>query len=465
MSTINNEKEQSETTIMCKKIMNFSQIDGEGMNIQIEGFLESLKKFKKFGFFTIRSGLDKIQCVFNLNEFGEQKFTELASTPLESFVSVYGIIQKANSPIKSCTVKNFELEVKKFLILSRSKALPFDIKDINVVDEGVPTVSFNKRLDNRIIDLRGTMSQSIFRIIDDVMHSFRTFLRAHDFVEIKTSKLLGSGTEGGANLFQVDFFNKKAYLAQSPQLYKQMAVIGGFKRVYEIGHVYRAEESNINRYLSEFIGLDIEMETNNYEDTLHFIYKMFISIFDSLKKNKFMEMENLKAYFKCEDLRYPEEPLIFTHKECVDILRNNQVEIDYLDDFSRANEKKLGDIISETREIDFFLIKDYPKKCRPFYTAELEDSIYSQSYDGILRGEEIFSGARRITDYDTLVQSAKDNGINPTNIESYLNTFQFGAPSHAGCGIGLERFVKAFFGSKDIRFFNLFPRDPGRLNP
>ncbi|ELQ74265.1 Aspartyl-tRNA synthetase, partial [Trachipleistophora hominis] len=437
-----------------------------GNEIEVHGFVESMKNFPKFGFLTLRAGVCRLQCVFNLGgKVDEEHFTQICGVSLESYVRITGVLKKAHKPIKSCSVSKYELEVSELEVLSAAGSLPFDLKDINVYKKGVPNVSFNKRLDYRVLDLRGTMSQSIFRIIDQIMFTFRTFLRNEKFVEIKTPKLLGSASEGGANLFEVNFFKKKAYLAQSPQLYKQMAIIGNLRRVYEIGHVYRAEESNINRYLSEFIGLDLEMESTDYLKTIRMIYSMLCAIIRDVYENNRQDVENLRKYNDFEDLRFEDEPLILSHRECVDILKEHGEDIKYEDDFSRFMEKRLGTIIAETKKIDFFVVKDYPTRNRPFYTATCADPFYSKSYDFILRGEEILSGAQRINSYEQLRQSAINNGIDPVSIEGYLGAFKYGAPPHAGCGIGLERFAKALFGSSDIRCFNIFPRDPGRLYP
>lgn len=434
--------------------------------IEVCGFLESMKNFPKFGFLTLRAGMSRVQCVFNLGEkIDENYFTVICGVPLESYVRVKGVLKRAHKPVKSCSVCDYELGMSELSLLSAADSLPFDLKDINVYKKGIPSVSFNKRLDHRVLDLRGTMSQSIFRIIDQIMYAFRTFLRKEKFIEITTPKLLGSASEGGANLFEVNFFKKKAYLAQSPQLYKQMAIIGNMRKVYEIGHVYRAEESNINRYLSEFIGLDLEMESTDYLKTIKLIYRMFCAIIRDVYENNKQDVENLKKYNDFNDVRFEDEPLILSHRECVDILREHGEEIKYEDDFSRFMEKRLGEIIAEERKIDFFVVKDYPTRNRPFYTAPCDDPFYSKSYDFILRGEEILSGAQRINCYQQLRQSASDNGIDPVSIEGYLNAFKYGAPPHAGCGIGLERFAKALFGFSDIRCFSIFPRDPNRLYP
>lgn len=434
--------------------------------IKLCGFLERSKILKEFGFFTLRAGLVKIQCVVKPgNEINNEKYAEICELPLESYITITGLVKKALMPVKRCSVKEYEIDVLSVNVLSVAGKLPFLIKDINVKQEGMPKVNFNKRLDFRCLDLRGTLSQSIFRIIDEIMFSFRTFLRKEKFIEIKSSKLCGSASEGGANLFEVSFFKQKAYLAQSPQLYKQMAITGNLRRVYEIGHVYRAEESNTNRYLSEFVGLDLEMESESYIETIHLIYRLLSHIIKGLRENMSSEIENLRSFKHFEDVRFKETPLILTHRACIDLLKKHGAEIEYGDDFNRAMEKKLGNIVADEMKVDFFVVKDYPIAHRPFYSEACEDGFYSKSFDFILRGEEILSGAQRLSNYEKLCKSAESKGIDLAIIEGYLSAFKYGAPPHAGCGIGLERFAKSLFDFPDIRCFNLFPRDPNRLYP
>ena len=244
-----------------------------------------------------------------------------------------------------------------------------------------------------------------------------------------------------------------------------MAVIGGLRRVYEIGHVYRAEVSNINRYLSEFVGLDLEMELDGtYINTIQFIYSMLTSIFDSLKEQYSKELEIIRKYRNFEELKYPKTPLMISHREAVDILKSKGIEIDYTDDFNREQEKILGEHVKNTEGSDIFVIKDYPASQRAFYTY-VDENGATRSYDFILRGEEILSGAQRINNYEDLKTAIKRKEISVESLASYLEPFKFGAPPHAGCGIGFERLLKSYFGFDDIRYFSLFPRDPNRIYP
>lgn len=444
----------------------------EGQKVRIRGFVFSIRDTRSVAFVVLRSQLETVQLIIVKQKNSNNEQFSLDKLTSECFVEVVGTIKTVKIPVFGCTKQNIEVELSSLSILGGvTSELPFSMKDAGATEEersknsSICNVAYNLKLDNRFLDLRLPQTQSIVRIMDGVMLFFRDYLRKNDFIEIKTSKLIQSGSEGGSNLFTIDFFGKPAYLAQSPQLYKQMAVIGGLRRVYEIGHVYRAEVSNINRYLSEFVGLDIEMELEGtYINTINFIYSMFVSIFDSLKEQYSKELEIIRKYRNFEDIKYPKEPLIVTHREAVDILKSKGIAIDYSDDFNREQEKILGEHIKNSEGSDLFVIKDYPASQRAFYTY-VDEKGNTRSYDFILRGEEILSGAQRINNYEDLKAAIKRKEISVESLSNYLEPFKFGAPPHAGCGIGFERLLKSYFGFDDIRYFSLFPRDPNRIYP
>ncbi|KAM0681390.1 hypothetical protein GINT2_000592 [Glugoides intestinalis] len=443
-----------------------------GKEVRMTGFVSTLRSKGSVIFITIRDTLYTVQAIIVKGKnFDENQFS-LKSLAVESFVEVHGLVKEAKPLIFSCTKQNIEIEVKSLKVLGIViEQLPFNLKDASATmqekaeNSSICNVAYNLRLDNRFLDLRMPQTQAIVRVMDGVMSMFREFLRKQKFIEIKTTKLIQSGSEGGSNMFSVNYFDKKAYLAQSPQLYKQMAIIGGLKRVFEIGHVYRAEQSNINRYLSEFTGLDIEMELDgDYLGVVKFIYSIFVFIFDSLKSEYDMELEIIRKYKHFEDLKYVKNPIIISHRECVDILREKGYEISYSEDFSREQEKALGSVIKEKHDVDIFVIIGYPASERAFYTY-VDENGETRSYDFILRGEEILSGAQRITDYEKLKTAITAKGISLESLSNYLEPFKFGAPPHAGCGIGFERVLKSYLDFDDIRYFSLFPRDPNRLYP
>lgn len=442
-------------------------LDLVGQEIKIRAFVSVLRVTRSVQFLTLRDQIDTVQGIILK---GQKLDTSLLKN--ECYVGITGQINEAKPLVFGCTIQNVEIEILSLEIIGEVyQDLPFSMKDGSATQEekqknpSICDVNYHIKLDNRSLDLRLPQTQAIVRVMDGFMFYFRDFLRKNDFIEIKTTKIIQSGSEGGSNLFEVDYFNKKAYLAQSPQLYKQMAVLGGLKKVYEIGHVYRAEQSNINRYLSEFTGLDIEMEIEaNYIDLIHFIYKMLTSIFENIKKEYSRELELIRKYRHFDDIVYGETPIIITHRDAVDLLKAKNIDISYDQDFSREQEKQLGSIIKETKGVDLFVVKDYPASERAFYTYVDEDGN-TKSYDFILRGEEILSGAQRQTNYAKLQDAIIKKGISVESLENYLEPFKYGAPPHGGCGIGFERLLKSFFNFDDIRYFALFPRDPNRLTP
>lgn len=446
------------------------------MKIKIRGFIYSQRVKGKRGFIIIRSGLETMQCTYSSiaveDGLSAEDFETLRNVPTESFIELLGVYKSTPFEVKSCSVKNNEMQISKFPLISPASELPFSLRDVGASEaerneKSHSTVAYNKCLDFRSLDMRTPHCHSIFKVVDGFMFYFREFLRKNEFMEIKTSKLIYTASEGGANCFKLDYFGKNAYLAQSPQLYKQMAIIGGFKRVYEISHVYRAEESNINRYLSEFVGMDFEMEleTGHYE-LIKFVHEMFVHIFDSVAQNHSKEIEIIRGFRHFDNIKYTPEPLVFTHKQCVCMLNETGVEMDAMSDFNREAEKRLGDIVRNKHGVDFFAISEYPTAVRAFYTKPLSDEPErSCSFDFILRGEEVLSGARRINEYNELIESVEGSEIDKETLKGYLGAFKYGVPIHGGCGIGLERVMKSYFNFGDIRYFSMFPRDPTRIYP
>lgn len=445
----------------------------DGKTVRLRGWVNTIRSTRYVTFISLRESLDTIQCVAVNPNTDEEDVLNLKSISIESFIEVEGKIKCVKSAVKGCTKKSIEVDVLNLNIISRvTDTLPFSLKDAaatekeRMLNQGICKVGYNLRLDNRFLDFRMPQTLSIIRVTDSVMTAFRGYLRTNNFIEIKTTKIIQSGSEGGSNLFTMNYFGKTAYLAQSPQLFKQMVIAGGLKRVYEVGHVYRAEQSNTNRYLSEFTGLDIEMEmTKDYKEVIGFIYKIFIHIFQVLKDECKRELEIIREYKNYKDLEYGEDPVIITHSEAIKLLRANGVEIGDNDDFNREVEKKLGGIIKEERGVDLFVVINNPAAERAFYTYVNPETGESHSYNFIMRGEEILSGAQRVIDPAALRNAIEQRDIDPSSIGFYLDSFKFGVPPHAGCGIGLERLLKSYFDFEDIRYCSLYPRDPNRINP
>lgn len=388
----------------------------------------------------------------------------------ESIIDVEGFVRTVDQKIEACSQHDVELHCEQVWVVSSAEPrLPLLIEDAvrPDTDDALATVNQDTRLDNRILDLRTTTNQAIFRIEAGVCKYFRDYLMEKDFIEVHVPKIISAASEGGANVFTVSYFKDKAYLAQSPQLYKQMAMTADFDRVFTIGQVFRAEDSNTHRHLTEFVGLDLEMAFKfHYHEVVEVIGDMFVHIFKNLRDNLQEEIETVGRQYKSEPFKFLEPSLVLTYKEGVRLLQDNGVDMGDEDDLSTPSEKLLGRLIKQKYDTDFFILDKFPLAVRPFYTMpDPTDKKWSNSYDMFMRGEEILSGAQRVHCPELLTERAKEKGVDIQHIKSYIDSFRYGAPPHAGGGIGMERVTMLFLGLDNIRKTSMFPRDPKRLTP
>lgn len=423
-------------------------------------------------FFVLRQQTWSVQALASVGDCVSKNMVKfIAGITKESIVDVEGIVHKVGQKVESCTQQNVELHAEKVFVVSASaQRLPLQIEDASRPETGgeeLATVNQDTRLDNRVLDLRTATSQSIFRLEAGVCSLFRDYLGQTDFVEIHTPKIIPAASEGGANVFTVSYFKTSAYLAQSPQLYKQMAVCAEFDRVYTIGAVFRAEDSNTHRHLTEFVGLDLEMAFHfHYHEVLDLIGDMFVSIFKGLQTKYAKEIALVNKQFPAEPFKFLEPSLRLDYAEGVAMLREAGVEMGDEEDLSTPNEKLLGRLIKSKYDTDFFILDKFPLAVRPFYTMpDPNNPKWSNSYDMFMRGEEILSGAQRIHDPDFLSQRALAHGCDLEKIKGYIDAFRYGAPPHAGGGIGLERVTMLYLGLDNVRKTSLFPRDPKRFSP
>jgi aspartyl-tRNA synthetase len=417
------------------------------------------------------------------------------SIPTESEVIVHGRLGKPREPVKSTTIQNLEVHVSKLFILCKADAqLPLQVADAEgripaegednaVREDGKPIVSLHARLSNRVIDLKANLNHAIFKVKYGVQKLFTEFLDERGFLLINSPRLLGAPSEGGANVFEVKYFNSKAYLAQSPQLYKQMMIAARFERVMEIGPIFRAENSNTARHLTEFTGLDLEMAfEEDYHEVVTLIENLMLHIFEGLRTRYARETELVRSVYQVEPFKLPSSGAVprLHFKEGIQMLRDAGEELNDFDDLSTPQEKKLGALVLEKYGSDFYVLDQYPLAIRPFYTMPSQESQekydpkdpnagYSNSYDFFMRGQEIMSGAQRIHNPTYLEKRMREH-VTPVDPQSdglrdYVNAFRYGCPPHAGGGIGLERIVMLYLGLPNIRLASLFPRDPSRLMP
>lgn len=431
-------------------------------------------------FVTLRQQSDLIQALLKVD--GEQVskfFVKWASSlNLETIVVVHGIVRKVEVPIKSATVQDVEIQVTKLYSISETpEQLPLLIEDASRSEEeatnlGLPVVNLDTRLDARVIDLRTPTNQAIFKIQSGVCELFREFLSNKGFTEIHTPKIIGAASEGGANVFEVSYFKTSAFLAQSPQFYKQQLIAADFEKVFEIAPVFRAENSNTHRHMTEYVGLDLEMAfEEHYDEVIDVLGQLFIFIFGELKKRYGKEIATVRKQYPVEEFQVPADgKMVRLHfKEGIQLLRDAGKDVGDFDDLSTENEKLLGKLVKEKYNTDFYILDKFPLAIRPFYTMpDPEDPRYSNSYDFFMRGEEILSGAQRIHDPALLKERLTAHEVpfaGVPGLQEYVDAFTYGCAPHAGGGIGLERVVMFFLDLKNIRRASLFPRDPRRLRP
>lgn len=394
----------------------------------------------------------------------------------ESIVDVVATVAKPDAEITSCTQKDAELAVKTIHVVSAADPnLPFLLEDasrsdtlLNAEGSEYVRVGQDTRLDNRVVDLRTPANMAIFTVQSGVCALFREILMSKGFQEIHTPKLIAGTSEGGANVFNIKYFDRNGCLAQSPQLYKQMAICSDFERVFEIGPVFRAENSFTHRHMCEFTGLDLEMAINeHYHEVLDVLGELFVYMFDGLNSRYSEELKVINEQHPFKPLRYLRETLILTFAEGCALLKEHGIDQDPYGDLDTPTERKLGEIVAEKYKTDFYILEKYPLNVRPFYTMpcpEQPDKL-SNSFDIFIRGEEIISGAQRIHDPQLLQERAVACGMDVAGIQSYIDSFKFGAVPHGGCGVGMERVVMLFCGLGNIRKSSMFPRDPRRLTP
>lgn len=454
--------------------------DLKDQEVLIRGRVQAVRAVsKKMAFVVVREAGYTVQCVLMVakEKVSEQMVKFANSLSRESIVDVEGFISVPGEAIKG-TSQQVEIQVRKIYCINRAvPTLPIIVEDAarseaeieEALKDGKQLVRVNQdtRLNYRVLDLRTPANQAIFQLSSEVEYIFRVFLRSEGFRGIHTPKLMGGTSEGGAAVFRLDYKGQPACLAQSPQLHKQMSISGDFRRVFEVGPVFRAEDSFTHRHLCEFTGLDAEMEIKeHYSEVMDIIDRLFVAIFDHLNENCKGELEAVSRQYPFQPLKYLRKTLQLTFSEGVQMLKEAGIEVDPYGDLNTETERKLGELVRDKYDTEFYILHRYPLAIRPFYTMPCyDDPLYSNSFDVFIRGEEIISGAQRVHDPEFLTKRAEACGIDVKTVATYLDSFRYGAWPHGGFGVGLERVVMLFCNLNNIRKTSLFPRDPQRLAP
>ena len=411
-----------------------------GKEVILGGWIEDLRKLGKMSFITLRdvSGISQIIVKGELND-------NLGEINRQSVVSIRGIVQETKS-------RDFAFEVKADEIEVLGKAIhPLPVDPIGRVESNIDT-----RLNHRALDMRNQKTASIFKLRHHVLQSLRKTLADKKFIEITTPKIIGSASEGGADLFSLDYFGKTAYLAQSPQLYKEQMTIG-LERVFEISNFYRAENSHTGRHLTEFASIDIEAAFMDYEDVMKVLESLVVSVYKGISENCKTEQEAIE-----HTIEVPSTPFEkITYTQCIEELKKVREKVEFGDDLLDSHLRIIGQ-----NHPGFFFLTDWPMKLKPFYIREKdEDATLSRSFDLQYGFLELSSGGTRLHNPEMLKERLKEQGLDPNQFTDHLKTFDWGMPPHSGWGMGLDRLMTTLIGIDNVREVVLYPRDPDRLSP
>jgi len=415
-------------------------VNMKDQDVILAGWVEDLRKMGKMTFLTLRdvTGITQIILTDELTKTVE-------GITRQSVVRITGKVQDTRA-------RDFEYEIKANEISILAKAVyPLPIDPIGRLESHI-----DNRLNTRALDMRNQKTASIFKIRHHVLASLRKTLSEKKFIEITTPKIIGSASEGGANLFSLDYFGKQAYLAQSPQLYKEQMTIG-LERVFEIASFYRAEKSHTGRHLSEFTSVDIEAAFMNYTDVMNVLEDLVVDTFKYVSENCKKELEIIGNKTITSD--HPFEKI--TYSQALDELKEKDVKLEFGDDLLDSHLRILGE-----NHTSFYFLTDWPIKLKPFYITEKQDNVeLSESFDLQYGYLELSSGGSRLHNPEKIKSRLKEQNLDPSKFSEHLQAFDWGMPPHAGWGLGLERLLTIILGIDNVREVILYPRDPERLKP
>ncbi len=436
-----------------------------GKELVVTGWAEHIRVIGRLVFVVLRDGTGKIQLVVREN-VSQEAWKLAKKISIESAIAAKGVLKESDE-----APGRRELVVSELVMLSAAEPLPIDIR------EPEKTI-LAKRLDYRYLDLRNDKIRMIFEIQADVADIFRKTLREKGFTEIFTPKILGAASEGGAEVFTVIYFKREAFLAQSPQLYKQLGVISGLERVFEIGPVFRAEPHHTPRHLTEYTSMDYEMGFINDFNQIMDVAEAFLKNATTEILHKYGDL--IEKYYPNALLEPVKEIPRMPLEDVLGILKKEYgKKYPPGEDLDTEGERLLGEFLEKEYGYHAVFITRYPWGLRPFYTMpctcagssseeycdELKPETPTCSFDLIFRGLEMTTGGQRQHGYKRLLKQIENKGINPEGLSWYVEMFKYGAPPHGGAGTGLERVVKQILGLQNIREARLLPRDPERLTP
>jgi aspartyl-tRNA synthetase len=436
---------------MTHHIIHLSDVDKAlfGSDVNVAGWIHEVRNLGGIAFILLRERQGIMQ-VTVLKKQDKELFDMLVNLPRESVIKVSGTLQE-NSEVKN----GWEILAKGVEVLSASETpLPLGVAD-------KVGAEMDTRLNNRFMDLRKEEIRAIFQVRSIFIQGLREYLAKERFIEVHTPKIAAEGAEGGATLFEIDYYGKKAFLSQSPQLYKQILMSTGFDRVFEIAPAYRAELSDTVRHISEFTSYDAEIAfIENQEDVLRVLENSVAQAMSSMKANgkEFLEILNV-------EIKVPETPVPrITYLDALEKLESMEKSIVKGEDIDTEGEKLIGQLMAEKGH-DLYYIIEYPWSAQPFYKMVKDDNEYTHSFDLGYKGDEMASGGQREHRYDVLVSRMTEKGLKPEDFDFYLKAFKFGMPPHGGWGLGVERIIQKMLNLPNVRETVIFPRDRMRLSP
>ena len=416
-----------------------------GREVTIIGWISSIREHSNIKFLTVNDRFGSIQVILKKGEYPASLESEISNIRDHTAIAIKGKVRtEPKAP------NGIELIPNDFRILSLAN------KNSPIVIQSRKGVGIDTRLDLRAVDLRRPYLQSIFNIRYTVLNSCREFLRQEGFIEVNTPKIIATATEGGATLFPIFYYDREAFLTQSPQLYKEQLTMA-FENVFEIGPIFRAEPSRTNRHLSEATSIDVEKAYVDYNDVSEILERMILFLWNEIKDKNKSHLEYLKI--QLPDLSFPFKR--YTYSVLIEKLQRSGQSIEWGDDISQQKLSKLDD---EDMKL-FYFITDWPTSIKPFYVKPKPTGTECESFDLMYGDLELSSGSTRIHNKDELIERMKKQGLNIDVFDFHLKVFDYGMPPHAGFGLGLERLMMSMCGVDNIRDVVLFPRDIDRLSP
>ena len=416
-----------------------------GSEVVVMGWVGDIRDLGGLKFFTLHDVSGWVQVTAPKAKVGKEVLRKVDALTPQSSVAVKGKLVAMKQAPRGIEIIPDALKIFNIAVTP----LPLD-------PYGRVRAELDTRLDSRFLDLRSPRSIAIFKIRNVAVQTIRDFLTSQGFIEVHTPKIVASATESGAALFPISYFDREAFLSQSPQLYKEI-LTGIFERVFEIGPIFRAEEHDTRRHLNEATSVDIEAAFMDEEDVMKVLESMVVKVFEAVENKCAGELEVLQHKLKKPKLPFPR----ISYTEALEMLEEAGVKLKWGEDFSTQAEKKLGELIGGA----YFVI-DWPTEIKPFYIIpKSERPEICRAFDLMYEDIELSSGGMRIHLEEMLVEQLKRKGLNPQNFESHLKNFRYGIPPHSGWGLGLDRLTMVLTNATNIREVVFFPRDRQRLTP